>query len=158
MKKPSATCFTVALTLVFTFLAVPAGHSQGSAGEEARVLRVVQEVFDHLAERDSEAMKTLFWPAAVLVSDRPGPDGERRQQFTPVPEWAESLSDGSGERVIEKMVDPEVRIDDNIAAVWTYYTVEVGEYTADGIDAFHLVQREGVWKIISLIYTHNPKD
>ncbi len=39
------------------------------------------------------------------------------------------------------MVEPAVRIDDNIAAVWSDYTVEAGDYTANGLDAFHLVKQ-----------------
>ena len=54
--------------------------------------------------------------------------------------------------------NPMIQIDDNIAAVWTRYTVTVGDYVADGVDAFHLVKKDGEWRIMSLVYTHNPKD
>ena len=158
MNKPTAIRYAIAAAVAMALVSLPLAGSQRVDTEETRVLRVVQEVFDYLAERDSEAMKTLFWPGAVLVSDRPGPDGDRRQGFTPVEEWAESLAGAASDRVIERVVDPEVRIDDNIAAVWTDYTLEAGDYAADGVDAFHLVKQDGVWKIISLIYTHNPKD
>jgi len=50
-----------------------------------------------------------------------------------------------------------IQIDDNIAAVWTQYTLDIGEYEADGVDAFHLVKKDGEWRIMSLVYTHNPK-
>ena len=40
--------------------------------DREQVLDVVQGVFDYLAERDGEGMKTLFWPGAMLVSDREG--------------------------------------------------------------------------------------
>ena len=123
--------------------------------DREQVLDVVQGVFDYLAERDAEGMKTLFWPGAMLVSDREVDEG-RSQEFILVEEWAEGLAEGEG-RINEEMSNPMIQIDDNIAAVWTRYTVTVDDYVADGVDAFHLVKKDGEWRIMSLVYTHNPK-
>ena len=117
---------------------------------------LVQSLFDYLAERDGEQMKTLFWPGAMLVSDRETEDG-RSQDFLLAEEWADGLADGS-DRIYEESSNPTIRIDDNIASVWTPYTVTVGDDKADGVEAFHLVKKDGEWRIISLVYTDNPKE
>ncbi len=125
--------------------------------DRERVIDTVQSVFDYLAARDGEKMKTLFWPGAMLASDRPDDENDgRRQNFVLAEEWADSLTDGSG-LINEVMSNPMIQVDDNIAAVWTRYTLDIGEYEADGVDAFHLVKKDGEWRIMSLVYTHNPK-
>ena len=124
--------------------------------DREQVIDVVQSVFDYLAARDSEKMKTLFWSGAMLASDRPDESDGRRQNFVLAEEWADSLADGAG-LINEVMSDPMIQVDHNIAAVWTRYTLDIGEYEADGVDAFHLVKKDGEWRIMSLVYTHNPK-
>ena len=124
--------------------------------DHEQILSVIQKVFDHLKEGNGEAMKDLFWPGAMMVADRKEKKG-RNQHFMLAEEWANNLSNET-EPVIEEMINPIVQTDKNIASVWTRYTLKRAEYIAEGVDAFHLVKKDGIWRIISVVYTHNPKE
>jgi hypothetical protein len=55
---------------------------------------------------------------------------------------------------IERMWDPVVRIDGDLAELWAPYDFYVGErFSHCGVDAVHLVRHEGRWKIAVISYT-----
>lgn len=132
-----------------------------STDDRTQVLDIVRRTFDYLAARDAESMKRLFWPEAWVAADRPNAQGERLQSVQRAEEFFRSVANGTPRDIPireELTGEPEVRIDDNIATLWSKYVFTRGaDYVADGTDAFHLVRRDGEWKILSLIYTHNPR-
>jgi hypothetical protein len=55
---------------------------------------------------------------------------------------------------LERMWDPEVRIQGAIAAVWTRYDFHRdGKFSHCGTDAFNLVKTAEGWKIASAMWT-----
>jgi hypothetical protein len=51
----------------------------------------------------------------------------------------------------ERIYDPEVRIDGNVAQVWAYYTFHRNTtFSHCGVDAFMLVKVGSTWKITQL--------
>ena len=127
--------------------------------ERDKVLDVIQKTFDALAERSAAKFRAAFWPEAVLAVDRPDAQGNRQQTFSKVEDFARSIEAGALDSppVKEVMHDPQVQIDGNIASVWTKYTFTRGDYSAEGVDSFQLVRRNGEWKIFSLTYTHTER-
>jgi hypothetical protein len=54
----------------------------------------------------------------------------------------------------ERIYDPEVRIDGNVAQVWAYYTFHMNStFNHCGVDAFMLVKLGTAWKITQLADT-----
>ena len=59
-----------------------------------------------------------------------------------------------GPALLERMWEPEVRIDGPIATVWAPYDFhQGGEFSHCGIDAVQLVRGDAGWSILSVIYT-----
>ena len=56
---------------------------------------------------------------------------------------------------VERMWNPEVRIDGDLATLWAPYDLHYGgEFSHCGIDAFQLVRGEDRrWRIVSVAYT-----
>jgi hypothetical protein len=55
---------------------------------------------------------------------------------------------------IERMVNPEVRVDQNLASVWTWYDFTTGGRTSHcGYDSIELARTATGWKIIYLADT-----
>jgi len=54
----------------------------------------------------------------------------------------------------EKIYAIEIRIDDNMAQVWTEYEFFLGErFSHCGVNAFQLIKQENGWKIFNLTDT-----
>ena len=68
-------------------------------------------------------------------------------------EWIGQIASAQGE-LRERMYDPEVRISDNLATIWTYYDFHRGaQFSHCGVDAVQLVRTADGWKIAHIAYT-----
>jgi hypothetical protein len=120
-----------------------------ATGEEKAVLAPLQALFDGLAKRDRALVMEQLLPGGTATLMRDG---------KPVQLTFEALADritqpGTVPRE-ESMHDPLVRIDDNIAIIWTPYVVTVdGKFDHCGTDIANLVRVEGKWLIASLADT-----
>lgn len=119
---------------------------------EDDVLEVVTRLFDGMRAADTTAMRSTFHPDVRLVSTGTR-EGQPVAMVVPVEQWLEGVA-GAGEVLDERLYDPQVRIDGNLATVWTFYTLHVGDrFSHCGVDAFHLVRTADGWKIIEVADT-----
>ncbi|UCD24269.1 MAG: hypothetical protein JSW51_14820 [Gemmatimonadota bacterium] len=123
-----------------------------SSPEQQQVVAVVEQLFHGIATQDTILLGRLLDRDAQLVSVREvngEPSWTRRNR-------ADFLSGiGTNEvEMVERMWDPEVRVDGDIASLWAPYDFHVdGEFSHCGYDAFHLVRKRGVWLITAITYT-----
>ncbi len=138
-----------------TALAVaPPARAQQSppVGDEAQVLLVVTRLFDAMRTRDTATLRSLVDPAARLVTTRTMPDGQPRVTPATINDWIGSIARAPDSLVlIERTWNHEIRVDDNLATVWTPYTFHVGErFSHCGVDSFQLARSGGGWIIINV--------
>jgi Domain of unknown function (DUF4440) len=114
------------------------------------VLAAVQKFFDTMTSKDVAEATRVLMPDGRFVSvrdDRPEPR----------PSTIQSYLDGLATRkqnYVERMWDPEVRVQGPIATVWTRYDFWVdGKFSHCGVDAFDLVKTSEGWKIAGGVYT-----
>jgi hypothetical protein len=120
--------------------------------ETQEVLAVVQSTFDAMRDKDGDRLRGLFHPEARLFSTGLR-EGGPSIAVTTLDDFVESVAN-SENLLDERFHDPEVRIEENLASVWTPYTFHRGEvFNHCGIDAFHLIRDESGWKIVGLAYT-----
>ncbi len=124
-----------------------------AAEERADILSVVQMVFDAIASGDSDLLREALDPDASLFSVRPAPDGGGTiARPSSVAQFAASIA-SSGGGSVERMWDVEVRVDGPLASVWAPYDFYRGEsFSHCGVDAVHLIRKEGGWTIVSLTW------
>jgi hypothetical protein len=114
--------------------------------DEKAVLAPLQALFDGLARRDR---------ALVMQQLLPGGSATLMRDGKPLQLTFDALADritqpGTTSRE-ERMYDPLVRIDDNIAIIWTPYVVTVdGKFDHCGTDIANLVRLDGKWLIAGL--------
>ncbi len=120
--------------------------------DERAVLDVVQRLFDGMRTADSVLVRSVFHPDARLISTGMR-NGEPAVGVIPIDGFVQAV--GGAEAVWdEKIFDPQVRIDGNLAQVWTEYTFHAGErFSHCGVDAFLLARTTDGWKIASLADT-----
>ncbi|MFQ5679630.1 MAG: nuclear transport factor 2 family protein [Gemmatimonadota bacterium] len=132
---------------------IPAAGSglAGQTGEE-EVLAVVRQLFDGMRAADSAAVRGVFHPAAQLFGTGER-DGAPNVNVIPADRFVQAVGGATG-GWDERIWDPAVQIDGNLATVWTPYVFYLnGEFSHCGVDAFLLARTPAGWKIVSLADT-----
>ena len=149
------------LTLPFVLQAqVPSGFSAGQAAspEEAQVLEVVDRLFDGMRARDGAMVESVLHPQAQMalaVPDGADPDTPPVQ---PARNFADAVGEG-GEPWDEPYFDPVVKIDGNLAHVWTFFHLYRGDtFSHCGYNSFQLLRTERGWEITFIAYTQRTED
>jgi len=131
--------------------AAPASAQQGGEEERQAVIAVVNRLFDGMRTRDTVALKSVFAPDARLLGM--GRDGRSLNVTTP-DQFIAAIAGATGPAWNETIHNPEVRIDQNLATVWTEYDFHLGtQFSHCGIDAFQLLKFADGWRIVSLADT-----
>ncbi|MEQ9399243.1 MAG: nuclear transport factor 2 family protein [Longimicrobiales bacterium] len=142
------------LAVLALLLAVPSAHAQ-SADEQAAE-QVVRDLFDHMRNGDAEAMRALFHPDARLVTTGMR-DGQPLVRLVPVPDWLQGVA-GADRVLDERLYETEVRVAENLAFVWTEYSLFVGgQFSHCGTDLFDLVRTADGWRIIQVADTRKQE-
>ena len=120
---------------------------------ERAVVQTVQRTFDAMRTKDTAALRAVFDSSARIV-------GTSFRNGTPVARTVSvdefvAIIGKAKEELVERIWDPEVRIDDNIATLWAPYDFHVGgKFSHCGVDAIQLVRTAVEWKIIHIVDTH----
>ena len=140
------------LFVLGTWLTLTAPGLQAQAGE-SEVLTVVRKLFDGMRAGDSAMVRSVFDPEARLVSTDQR-DGQPTVRVTAADAFVAAVGRPHDAVWDERIWDTEVRMDGNLASVWTKYAFYRGDqFSHCGVDAFHLVRRADGWKIVDLADT-----
>ncbi|MEJ2504439.1 MAG: nuclear transport factor 2 family protein [Gemmatimonadota bacterium] len=141
-------------TLLVLILSVPAGAA--AQAPEQQVLDVVERLFDGMRAADTTVMRSTFHPDVRLFTTGMR-EGEPVATEVPVTRWLDGVA--SSQSVLdERLHEPEVRVADNLASVWTFYTLHVDdELSHCGFDAFQLVLTGSGWKITQVADTRQQE-
>jgi hypothetical protein len=120
-----------------------------ATSEEQAVLAPVKAMFDGMAKRDAEAIKQPLLPGGTMVLMR---DGKPNQMTFEA--FAERVGRPGTTHIEERIQDPLVRIDHDLAMVWARFEFLVdGKVDHCGTDLFNLVREDGKWLIASVADT-----
>jgi Putative lumazine-binding len=134
---------TGALSLVLT---LPAA---GQPPTDSAVLAPIDAMFHGMTERDPAAIKSAALPGTILVLMRDG----KPEQMT-IDAFADHFSKPSKAHMEERIHDPLVRTDHDLAVVWAPFEFLVdGKPDHCGTDLFNLVQTGGKWLIAGIADT-----
>jgi hypothetical protein len=126
--------------------------SPARAQDERDVLAAVERLFDAMRTRDTVSLRTMSHPELRLFV--PGEAaGAPVVRVSTIGGFIDVIA-ASRELLDERAIAPEVRIDGNLAAVWTYYEFfRGGAFSHCGVDAFHFARTAAGWQMIGLAYT-----
>lgn len=144
------------MKLVLTVLTICLTSSclQAQNTEEAAVRKAVTDLFDGMRQSDTARMRAAFAPGAFLQSVMKNREGQVRVMTEPVDSFLHAIARPHTEVYDERIVFETVKIDGELATVWTPYKFYVGEkFSHCGVDAYQLVKLNGQWKIQYLIDT-----
>jgi hypothetical protein len=144
----------LALLLAAETAKLPAWNAKPPPGTaEAAVMAPVDALFAAIAARDgARVLPSVRAEGSVtsvgVVSD--GAPALRRRSWA---EWAAGMKPGP-ERYEEKLTDPAIEVDGDIAMVWSPYVFLIdGKMHHCGVDHFDLVRDNGAWKILNITWS-----
>ena len=121
--------------------------------EESQVMIPVDAIFAAIAARDSTAFLAQVRPDGGATVATENPDGTRSVTHRSWSEVAARFAPGP-ERFEERLIDPAVEVDGDIAMVWGRYNFLIdGKLHHCGYDHFDLVREGGRWKVQNLSWS-----
>jgi hypothetical protein len=139
---------TAAGFLINSLHAATSPLAQATKDEQA-VMAPITAMFDGMAKRDAAAIKKPLLPGGGMVLMR---DGKPTQMTFDA--FAEAVGKPGKAQIEERIHDPLVRIDNDLAVVWAPFEFLVGgKVDHCGTDLFNLVRADGKWLIASVADT-----
>jgi ketosteroid isomerase-like protein len=130
----------------------PADPPRAQGAEAAAVLAPINALFAAFEAGDAAAMLQHVHPDGRVTASGTRGDGASnlRQQS-----WTEFADRVRPHRAFtERIADPVINIDDDIAMVWAPFVVRVaGKVSNCGFDHFDLVREKGRWKVMNLTFS-----
>jgi hypothetical protein len=119
------------------------------SAEQQAVLAPITQLFDGMAKRDAAMMKKPLLSGGTMVLMRDG----KPSQMT-FEDFADRVGKPGTTQIQERIHDPLVRIDHDLAVVWAPFEFLVdGKVDHCGTDLFNLVRTDGKWLIASIADT-----
>ena len=146
--------YGAAAALLVAF-AAPQGARAQSASAKAEVLATIRTLFDGMRQTDSTKARSVLHPKTLLVSaiERPNGGGPLLQ-VDAIDGWIKQIGTTHAEVYDERLRNPIVEVDGNLASVWVEYSLYIGpKLNHCGIDAFQLAKDATGWKIIAIADT-----
>ena len=141
------------LVCVVALAALLPAAARAQEADRAQVIAAVQSFFDSMEKADADLAKKILMPDARFFSAAER-DGKMMVRPSSGDAFVASFSNPNRGKALERMWDPEVRIQGSIAQVWTRYDFHNnGKFSHCGIDAFSLVKTDEGWKITSAMWT-----
>lgn len=127
---------------------MPKGTGLPLADSDTRaVMAPIDAMFAAMSARDPQALLAQLRPdgGATVAVERP--DGTRVISHMSWAEFATHIKPGA-EHYEERLTDPAIDVDGDIAMVWSPYVFLIdGKTHHCGVDHFDLVRDNGAWKI-----------
>ena len=126
-----------------------ATHASAQSAEEQAVLAPIHAMFDGMSKRDAAAIKAPTLPGGMMVLMR---DGKPTQMTFEA--FAERVGKPGKTQIEERIHDPLIRIDNDLAVVWAPFDFLVdGKVDHCGTDLFNMARVDGTWMIASVADT-----
>jgi hypothetical protein len=130
-------------------LAVPSTLAADQSPQEQSVLAPVDAMFQGMTRHDPTAIKAAALSGAILILMRDG----KPEQMT-IEAFADHFGKPTEKHMEERIHDPLVRVDHDLAVVWAPFEFLVdGKKDQCGTDLFNLVHTDGKWLIAGIADT-----
>ena len=129
----------------------PAQALPPPATEEQAVLAPINALFAALEAGDPTGVFRVVYPdgRVTAVGALRSGTGVRQESWT---QFAARLKPGEGFQ--ERISDPAIEIDGDVAMVWAPFVVRAGGKVANcGVDHFDLIRENGTWKVMNISFS-----
>jgi hypothetical protein len=133
--------------LLAVMLLVASAIFAQNADDSKDAMAVVNKLWAEMAAANPAGIVALHNTGAQLVAVIKTKDGKTVVRNLTVDEFSKGFADKT-HTVKEDMYTSDIKVDGDLASVWGRYVFFIdGKVSHCGIDAFHIVRTDGVWKI-----------
>lgn len=119
----------------------------------ANVMAPINAMFAGLAAHDAAAISAQVEPEGGATVAIEKADGSREIKHLSWSEFTAGIKPGA-DSFEERLTDPAVEIDGDIAMVWSPYVFYLnGKPHHCGTDHFDLVRKDGAWKVLNVTWS-----
>jgi D-alanyl-D-alanine carboxypeptidase len=133
---------------------VLAGKAMNEKGltEDAAVMGIVNRLFESMQAKQLDVLRGLFIPEGRLISTRLR-ENQPAMRLLTLDDFVKLVAE-TKEPFRERMFEPEVRVEGDVATVWGRYDFHVGaRLTNCGVNAIQLLRTPEGWKIAQIAST-----
>lgn len=143
-RSPRLSRLALVAGAAFAMLGVSVAHA--ATPEEQAVIAPFQALLDGIGKRDHEMMREALLPGGMITLKR----GDKITQLH-FDAFIDHIPTTGNTQLAERIHDPLVRIDDDIAIIWAPYEFLVdGKVDHCGTDIAHLVKHNGKWLVAGI--------
>lgn len=128
--------------------------------EGLAIMKPITTLFTGMNLGDSAMVRSAFTADATMASigkDKAGKVTLRRESS--LSGFLKAVGSPHKEPWSEPIWDARIEVDGDFAQVWTPYAFYAGKnFSHCGVDAFHLIKVDDVWKIFYLVDTRRKED
>ena len=157
MSRTFSSALILALVLPPSVIAQAPAPAPGAA--EREVMDIVVRLFDGMRKGDSAMVRSTFDQRATMATAMIRRDGTPAyQRDESIEEFVQAVGTPHAETWDEKLWDPKVMVDRNLATVWTRYAFFLGtKFSHCGVDTFTLAKGAEGWKILFIADTRQQQ-
>ena len=141
-------CFLILLTALIIIATAKAQSAEDS------VKATVNALFAGMKNGDAGLFKSAFSDSAIMQTISRNKEGKTVVLNESLEEFADFVGKLKKDSADERITFEMIKIDGPLAIVWTPYNFyHNGKFSHCGVNSFHLVRFNGIWKIQYLIDT-----
>lgn len=127
-------------------------QAQSAQGEDVKA--VIEQLFEGMKKSDSTLVAASFKSDAIMQTIAKDQSGKVSVRNSELQNFLNSISQAEVGLLNEKIISYEIKVDGELASVWTPYEFSVGDrFSHCGVNSFQLVKEEGSWKIFHIVDT-----
>lgn len=139
---------TILIAIVFSV-----GISAQNQSEEKAIKKVISTFFDALHQGDSTLMKSTLHQDLKIQTTFTNKEGDKQLRTQTKAQLLKGVASKKvSDKYLEKLLSYTIKIDGNLASVWTPYQFYLnGNFSHCGANSFQLFNNNGQWEIIYLV-------
>lgn len=139
---------TILIAIVFSV-----GISAQNQSEEKAIKKVISTFFDALHQGDSTLMKSTLHQDLKIQTTFTNKEGDKQLRTQTKAQLLKGVASKKvSDKYLEKLLSYTIKIDGNLASVWTPYEFYLnGNFSHCGANSFQLFNNNGQWEIIYLV-------
>lgn len=145
----------VILSLAFGLFLLGSMYAQTETDEQDEATTPIKQLFEGMVKKDTNIIKAVFHPDATLNTIAVNKEGVPKYMSTPIEQFITGIGKIPAEQKLEeKILSYEVKIDGRMASVWTPYEFYFGgQFSHCGVNVFTLFNSSEGWVITAITDT-----
>lgn len=135
------------------------GKTKDFTAKEQEIVTVIQKMFDGMRKSDSSMVKSVLHPSIRMQTSFVRAEKPIFMTEPNANNFLNAVASPKKEIFDERIESYEIRIDDNLATVWTPYKFYLGDkFIHCGVNTFVLCKTENGWQISHIADTRRKEN